>query len=89
MSLEMLQGILSPDVWCSAAMKSLLESGGGVEAHAQDWKRSLNLPKRRGSWASAMAPPNEGSANPSASHSRILPAHSADRRNAHILLWSR
>lgn len=71
------EGILSLGDWYPAAMKSVLESGGGVRPMLRIG-RALGISLRGGT--SAMAPPNESSPSLSASHRRVPPAHSADRR---------
>lgn len=71
------EGILFLSDWCPAAMKSVLESGGGVRPVLRiDRGLGISLRGR----TSAMTPPNESPPSLSDSHGRVLPAHSADRR---------
>lgn len=80
------EGILSLGIVCPAAMKSTLESGGGVGPTLRIG-RGPCISLRGGT--SAMAPSNESSPSSPGSHGRVCPAHSADRRKTHISLWNR
>lgn len=71
------EGILSLGDWYPAAMRSVLESGGGVGP-------MLRIGRGLGSSlrgeTSATVPAHESSPSLSADHGRVLPAYSADRK---------